>query len=170
MSSNCLTGAAYPLGAALQADGVNFNVYSKNALLVEVLLFDSADAIKPKRVIRLYPHKHRTYHYWRGFVPGLKAGQIYGFNAFGPFEPERGLRFGGDKVLLDPYGRAVTIPADYSRERVNPAAMKSVVVDSTPLAAPATTSSRIAIVRQSCAGISRPRRVRAVSGSRAEED
>ena len=81
---------------------MNFSVFSKNATLMESLLFDNADATVPTRVIRLDPRNHHTYHYWHAFVPGLKPGQVYGFKATGPFEPERGLRFDRNRVLLDP--------------------------------------------------------------------
>ena len=47
--------------------------------------------------------------------PGVDAGQVYGYRAHGPFAPERGLRFDSDKVLLDPYGRAVAVPDSYTR-------------------------------------------------------
>jgi isoamylase len=122
-------GASFPLGATVQPGGVNFSVYSRNATLVELLLFDSGDAIEPARSIPLEPREHRTYHYWHAFVPGLKAGQIYCFRAAGPYEPERGLRFDGKKVLLDPYGRAVLVPKAYSRKGDITAAMKNIVAD-----------------------------------------
>ena len=70
---------------------------------------------EPARVIDLDPRTHRTYHYWHVFVPGIGAGQLYAYRAFGPFDPERGLRFDPSKVLLDPYGRAVVVPEAYSR-------------------------------------------------------
>ena len=121
-------GASAPLGATVQADGVNFSVFSKNATLMELLLFDNADSIVPVRVIRLDAKNHRTYHYWHAFVSGLKPGQVYGFKATGPFEPERGLRFDSNRVLLDPYGPAITIPKEYRRD--NPAnPMKSIIAD-----------------------------------------
>ena len=123
-------GASAPLGATVQRDGVNFSVYSKNATLLELLLFDSEDAVSPSRVISLDPRDHRTYHYWHVFVPELKAGQIYALRAVGPFDPAHGLRFNGDKVLLDPYGRAVAVPKAYSRTANGAGrAMKSIVSD-----------------------------------------
>jgi len=122
-------GASFPLGATVQPGGVNFSVYSKNATLVELLLFDSGDAIEPAQAIALEPREHRTYHYWHALVPGLKPGQVYGFRAAGMYQPERGLRFDGKKVLLDPYGRAVFVPQAYSRKGVTTAAMKSIVAD-----------------------------------------
>jgi len=123
-------GTSSPLGAIVQAGGVNFSVFSKNATLVELLLFDSADSAAPARVIPLDPRTHRTYHYWHVFVPGLKPGQIYGYRAHGPFEPELGLRFDGNKVLIDPYGYAIAVPSAYKHSDENAAAaMKSIVAD-----------------------------------------
>ena len=93
------------------------------------------DDARPSRVIPIDPCLNRTYHYWHVFVPGVQAGQIYGFRAYGPFEPDRGLRFDPSKLLLDPYGRAVVVPKNYSREAARltgdntATAMKSVVTD-----------------------------------------
>ena len=86
------------------------------------------------RIIRI-PATNRTYHYWHLFVPGITAGQIYGYRVQGPSTPERGLRFDATKVLLDPYGRGVVVPKNYTREAASregdnaATAMKSVVVD-----------------------------------------
>ena len=126
---------AAPLGATFLEDGVNFSLFSRNATGVELLLFDREDDPNPARTIRLEPETHRTYHYWHLFVPGLQAGQIYGYRVEGPFDPSRGMRFDPAKVLLDPYGRAVAVPLNYSREAASrkgnnaATAMKSVVVD-----------------------------------------
>jgi isoamylase len=128
-------GSSAPLGATVCDGGVNFSVFSKNASLVELLLFDDGEAARPAKVIPLDPHQHRTYHYWHAFVPGLAPGQVYAYRAHGPFVPERGLRFDGEKVLLDPYGFAVAVPEHYDRRAAampgdNAAfAMKSVVAD-----------------------------------------
>src|SRR4029453_13660078 len=108
-------GVTAPLGASIQETGVNFSVFSKDATVVELLLFDNADAPAPPAVIPLDAAAHRTYHYWHGLVPGLDAGQVYAYRAHGPFAPERGLRFDGEKVLLDPYGLAVAVPGMYNR-------------------------------------------------------
>ena len=102
---------------------------------MELLLFDRADVPRPSRVIPLDPAKNRTYFYWHIFVPGLQAGQIYGYRVSGPFDPEKGMRFDPRKVLLDPYGKALATP-----EALQPltaglpgdntaTAMKSVVAD-----------------------------------------
>ncbi|MDD3293521.1 MAG: glycogen debranching protein GlgX [Geobacteraceae bacterium] len=128
-------GKTHPLGATIQCGGVNFSVYSKNCTSMELLLFDTVDAPQPSRIISLKPNRNRTGHYWHAFVPDLKAGQIYAYRAYGPYEPYNGLRFDGDKVLLDPYGKAVAVPDGYSRKAAccfgknTPTAMKSVVTD-----------------------------------------
>jgi len=135
MDSTIKTGQSYPLGATVFADAVNFSVFSKNATGMELLLFDEITDSKP-RVITLDPVKNRTYHYWHISVPRLKPGQLYGYRARGPFEPQRGLRFDPDKVLLDPYARAVALPQNYSRLAASQPgdnaaqAMKSVVTAS----------------------------------------
>jgi glycogen operon protein len=86
-------------------------------------------------VIPLDAEKHRTYHYWHAFVPGLQQGQVYAYRAHGPFVPACGYRFDGEKVLLDPYGLAVAVPETYDRRAAArpgdtaATAMKSVVAD-----------------------------------------
>jgi isoamylase len=136
MSTKPTAGCAHPLGAIPCDDGVNFSVFANKAEAIELLLFDNADDASPTHVVRFDPAQHRTYHYWHAFVPGVQAGQIYAYRAIGVDAPELGQRFDRDKVLLDPYGRAVAMPANYSRAAAagrgdNAAsAMKSVVVDS----------------------------------------
>ena len=128
-------GGPAPLGATVGAGGVNFSVFAKRADRVEVLLYDHVDATAPARVIPLDAARHRSYHYWHAFVPDLGPGQLYAFRAHGPFAPDKGRRFDGDKVLLDPYGLAVAVPAGYSRDAASrpgdnsASAMKSVVAD-----------------------------------------
>ncbi|KAB2834638.1 MAG: glycogen debranching enzyme, partial [Candidatus Brocadia sp.] len=124
-----------PLGATVRADGVNFSVYSRSATGMELVFFNSEDDKKPSRIIQIDPWSGRTYHYWHVFVPGIRAGQLYGYRARGPYEPDKGMRFDPAKILLDPYGRGVVVPGNYSREAACKAgdnadvAMKSVVVD-----------------------------------------
>ena len=72
-------GKPFPLGATCTADGVNFSVYSKNGTGVELLLFDRPDDPHPSYSIPLDPSTHQTYYYWHVFVPGLRAGRIYGY-------------------------------------------------------------------------------------------
>ena len=83
---------------------------------MELLLFDGVDDALPGRVISIDPAINRTYHYWHVFVPGVKAGQIYGYRAKGAFDPRSGMRFDPAKVLLDPYARSAVVPKSYSRD------------------------------------------------------
>jgi glycogen operon protein len=127
-------GSSHPLGATLVPGGANFSVYSRGASGVELLFFDGAGDARPARVIPLDPVVNRTYHYWHAFVPGVSAGQIYGYRVYGPFDANNGSRFDPTKVLLDAYGRAVVVPKHYSREGASAqgdnaaTAMKSVVM------------------------------------------
>ncbi len=128
-------GQSFPLGATYCQGGVNFSVYSKHAVRIELLFFDNVEDGIPSRSVELDPQKNRTFHYWHACVQGIKPGQLYGFRVYGPTQPELGHRFNGDLLLLDPYGRAVAIPANYERETTENSgfnaagAMKSVVVD-----------------------------------------
>ena len=128
-------GVSTPLGATVTADGVNFSVFSRHATGLDLLLFDHVEAGTPTRLVSCDPVANHSYHYWHVFVPNVKAGQIYGFRAQGPFDPSKGDRFDAGKVLLDPYGRGVVVPTSYNRTAAHEqgdnaaAAMKSVVVD-----------------------------------------
>jgi len=128
-------GRSFPLGAAVVAAGVNFSVYARDATGVELAFFDREDDSRPSRVINIDPTKNRTYPYWHVFVPGLRTGQLYGYRVSGPFDPASGMRFDAEKLLLDPYGLALAVPKNYSREAAGrkgdntAVAMKSVVVD-----------------------------------------
>ncbi|MGK7914635.1 MAG: glycogen debranching protein GlgX [Prochloraceae cyanobacterium] len=127
-----LPGRTDPLGATVATDGVNFSLFSHNAEAIELLLFDSPNAAKPAQIIKL----NKTCQYWHVFVQGIKAGQIYAYRAYGQFAPERGDRFDHDKVLLDPYARAIVNMENYDRDAASlpgdncAQALKGVVVDS----------------------------------------
>jgi len=129
------TGRSSPLGATVCQGGVNFSVYSRAARGVDLVLFDREDDARPARVIPIDAATNRSYHYWHVFVPGIQAGQVYGYRVKGPMDPGRGMRFDPDKVLLDPYGRGVLVPKNYTREAATrpgdnaASAMKSVVLD-----------------------------------------
>lgn len=147
-------GRAHPLGASVSPEGVNFSVYSRSALKLDLLLFEHEDDAQPARTVPIDPAANRTNHYWHVFVKGAKSGQLYGYRAAGPFDPAEGMRFNSAKVLLDPYGRCVAVPGTYSRDAARgdedncATAMKSIVVDlgaydwegDTPLQRPASKS------------------------------
>ncbi|MBV8397989.1 MAG: glycogen debranching enzyme, partial [Acetobacteraceae bacterium] len=128
-------GSSAPIGATPCKGGVNFSVFSKHATGIELLLFNGVDDAKPARTVRIDPSSARSYHYWHVFVPGIAAGQIYGYRVEGPQDPARGMRFDPAKVLLDPYGRCILVSEGYRRQAARAVgdncatAMKSVVVD-----------------------------------------
>ena len=128
-------GTTYPLGSSITPTGVNFSVHSKNCTGMELLLFADVNDASPTATIKLDANQHQTFHYWHVHVEGLKPGQVYAYRAQGPFLPKHGMRFDGEKILLDPYGRAVAIPEHFDREAAarpgdnTPHAMKSVVAD-----------------------------------------
>jgi glycogen operon protein len=107
-----LPGSAAPLGATTTPDGVNFSVYARHATGVDLLLFDQPDDPRPSALLPLT----RTADYWHGLVPGCGPGQAYGLRARGPMAPEQGHRFDGEKLLLDPYARAVVGYDSYDRQ------------------------------------------------------
>ena len=132
-----LPGESFPLGATVYPNGVNFSIFSQNASAIELLLFNNALASKPTYVIKLDPVRHKTYYYWHVFVPNLKAGQIYAYRAYGEFNPETGNRFDRNKILLDPYAKAIVDEEHYDRHAAEvrgnncAKALKGVVVDPT---------------------------------------
>jgi len=135
MTGDITGGRSWPIGATVDDGGANFCVYSRSAESVELVLFDGIDDPAPSRVVPLAPPDHRSFHYWHAFVPGVGPGQVYGYRADGPYEPDLGLRFDRDKLLLDPYGRAVAVPAAFDRWAGSrpgdtaATAMRSVVAD-----------------------------------------
>ena len=96
-----LPGRPDPLGATWDGLGVNFAVFSANAERIELCLFDPAG----RREVARLPLPECTDEVWHGYLPEARPGQLYGFRAFGPYEPRRGHRFNPHKLLLDPYAR-----------------------------------------------------------------
>lgn len=94
-------GKPYPLGATWDGQGVNFALFSDRATGVELCLFDSDN-----NEMRI-PVTEQTDNVWHIYLPDLKPGQLYGYRVYGPFEPEQGLRFNPNKLLLDPYAKAI---------------------------------------------------------------
>lgn len=94
-------GSVYPLGSAWDGKGTNFALYSENATGVELCLFDKED-----QETRLSLTEVSNF-VWHGYVPGIGPGQRYGFRVHGPYAPDEGHRFNPNKLLIDPYAKAV---------------------------------------------------------------
>jgi glycogen operon protein len=97
-------GRPYPLGATWDGAGVNFALFSEHASRVELCLFDSADDRAEAHRIRLPEQSEQVFH---AYLPDVLPEQLYGFRVHGPYEPEQGHRFNPNKVVLDPYAKAI---------------------------------------------------------------
>jgi glycogen operon protein len=98
-------GYPFPLGANWDGNGVNFALYSENATAVELCLFDDNDDTTEATRIRV---KEKTHSIWHIYIPGLGPGQLYGYRVYGPYEPQAGHRFNPNKMLIDPYAKAIS--------------------------------------------------------------
>ena len=96
-----------PYGAILHDGGVQFVVFSRSATAMRLLLYDRPDDREPAEVIPFDRDTDRWGDVWSIFLPGVMPGQLYHFQADGPFDPERGQRFNGRARLIDPYARAL---------------------------------------------------------------
>jgi isoamylase len=95
-------GYPYPLGATWDGMGVNFALFSEQATAIELCLFD-AEGIETDRLAM----SEQTDQVWHAYLPDVRPGQLYGYRVHGPYDPPRGLRFNANKVLLDPYAKAI---------------------------------------------------------------
>src|SRR6478609_9334216 len=98
-------GRPYPLGATWDGNGVNFAIFSENAEAVALCLFDAPDATEEAGCIRLSERKDMV---WHCYLPDVRPGQLYGYRVHGPYDPPRGHRFNANKLLIDPYAKAVS--------------------------------------------------------------
>lgn len=97
-------GRSYPLGATWDGAGVNFALASEHATKVELCLFDHREADKETHRLVL---PEQTDQVWHAYLPDVRPGQLYGYRVHGTYEPKAGKRFNPNKVLLDPYARAI---------------------------------------------------------------
>jgi isoamylase len=98
-----LPGAPYPLGATWDGKGVNFALFSAHAERVELCLFNE----RGNREIERIALPEYTDEVWHGYLPDARPGTLYGYRVHGPYEPEKGHRFNANKLLIDPYAKAL---------------------------------------------------------------
>ncbi|MEC8344109.1 MAG: glycogen debranching protein GlgX [Planctomycetota bacterium] len=96
-----------PYGAVVHDRGVQFVIFSRSATSMRLLLFDDVDDFEPAEIIEFDRESDRWGDIWSVFVPGVGAGQLYQFQADGPYAPEKGMRFDGNARLIDPYAKAL---------------------------------------------------------------
>lgn len=97
-------GNAYPQGATAMSTGVNFALFSEFATGVTLELFKKPDDKYPSETIEF---REKDNFVWHAFVSGLEPGTLYGYRVDGPYHPEQGHRFNSNKLLLDPYAKAI---------------------------------------------------------------
>jgi len=98
-------GSPYPQGATWDGEGVNFSLFSENADAVELCLFEDPES--PVESGRIWM-TNRTDMIWHCYSPDVRPGQAYGYRVHGPYEPQRGMRFNANKLLIDPYAKALS--------------------------------------------------------------
>jgi isoamylase len=96
-------GRPYPRGAHWDGEGVNFALFSEHAERVELCLFDEGGENEVQRI----ELPEYTDQVWHGYLPEARPGQLYGYRVHGPYRPEHGHRFNPNKLLIDPYARAI---------------------------------------------------------------
>ena len=94
-------GSSYPLGADYDGEGTNFSLFSEVAEAVELCLFDE-DGVESRLEL-----KDVDAYCWHAYLPAVRPGQRYGYRVHGPWDPARGLRCNANKLLLDPYAKAI---------------------------------------------------------------
>lgn len=104
MCMKTMPGKPYPLGATWDGKGVNFALFSENATMVELCLFESVNAQKETHRISLTEQTNRV---WHVYLPDARPGWLYGYRVRGPYDPESGHRFNAAKLLVDPYAKAI---------------------------------------------------------------
>ncbi len=141
-----LPGFPLPLGVKLDKNGAHFSIFSRHALSVSLVLFEPGNGKSEE--LRLDPVRNRTGDIWHIWVEGIREGQAYGYRIDGAYEPSQGHRYNRNKLLLDPYARAVTgnfkwelsdargfdpysplSDLSFSTKDSAPAAPKSIVID-----------------------------------------
>jgi isoamylase len=110
MARIVLPGRPYPLGASWDGTGVNFAVYSENATRIELCLYDNRSGEESERI----EMAETTAFVRHCYIPGLQAGQLYGFRVHGLWDPANGFRFNPAKLLIDPYAQAIKGRIDWN--------------------------------------------------------
>jgi isoamylase len=106
--SKLAQGSPHFLGATFDGTGVNFALFSANAEKVELCLFDG------DRETERIALPERTDDVWHGYLPQARTGLLYGYRVHGPYDPFNGHRFNPNKLLIDPYARALDRPFEWN--------------------------------------------------------
>ncbi|MDX6700122.1 MAG: isoamylase, partial [Baekduia sp.] len=114
MSREAWPGEPFPLGPTWDGQGTNFSIFSENAERVELCLFDRDGVEERVEVV------DQTQHNWHCYLPGVGPGQRYAYRIHGPYEPHNGHRFNPNKLLIDPYAKAIDGTIDWDAANALP--------------------------------------------------
>lgn len=93
-------------GATPLQNGVNFTIHTCGGTSCELLLFHRAQE-EPFAVLP-FPEAYKIGNVYSMIVYGLNIDEFeYAYRVDGPYCPEKGLLFDKNKILLDPYAKAV---------------------------------------------------------------
>lgn len=95
------------LGAEVVEGGVVFRLLAPNARRVQLCLVDSR---YEQTNLEMTSWDDDV---WSLFVPDIGDGQLYGYRVHGVWNPAAGQRSNPNKLLVDPYARAITGGVDY---------------------------------------------------------
>ena len=102
-------GRSYPLGATYDGAGTNFSLFSEVAERVELCLVDDDGTETRVEVGEV------DAFCWHVYLPAVGPGQRYGYRVHGPWKPSEGLRCNPNKLLIDPYAKAVVGEVDWDQ-------------------------------------------------------
>ena len=102
-------GRPYPLGASWDGKGVNFAIFAGNATAVELCLYQDDCTAESDRVWLT----EKSRQIWHIYVEDIHPGQCYGYRIDGPYEPSEGHRYNKEKLLIDPYAKAISGRIDW---------------------------------------------------------
>ena len=110
MAKKSYPGSPFPLGATWDGEGTNFALYSENASRVELCLYNENNSSRASAIFNLHEQSH---YVWHIYLPGVHPGQLYGYHVHGPYDPAQGHRFNKNKLLIDPYAKAISGVIDW---------------------------------------------------------
>ncbi|WP_462266121.1 glycogen debranching protein GlgX [Mucilaginibacter sp.] len=111
MNRTVLPGTAYPQGSTWDGQGTNFALYAAHATKVELCLFENEKEQTEVEKIELTECSHQVWHI---YLPDVHPGQLYGYRVHGEYDPHNGKRYNPNKLLIDPYAKAIAGTIDWN--------------------------------------------------------
>ena len=90
---------------------MNFAIFAENAAGMELCLFNSLESKNEEERIRFNEVSH---HVWHGYIPGIETRSALRIPRPWPLRSLNGLRYNPNKLLIDPYAKAISSPIDWN--------------------------------------------------------